>query len=246
MSKGELHAGHRQRMVEKFLKNPDSFAEHELLEVLLYFAVPRVDTNKLAHDLLHFFGSLKNIFNKEPKELMSINGVGEKIATEITVIGKIYNRIINKKEEQIKFGFSYEHNKQQIHEYFLGCLEEKLIIMMLSGKLMKIGELVYSGNSSQVVGDLNEIAKALALYKPKFIIVAHNHPSGDTNPSHADDVATAQLCMICASQGVQFLDHVIVSGYDGFSYFLSNKLATIKEISNIDKLVLKGLDENYE
>ena len=241
-----MHAGHRQRMIEKLLYNPDSFADHELLEVLLFFAVPRVNTNHIAHDLIRMFGSIKGVFHASPKELMSVNGVGKKVATELIAVGKIFDRVTNRKEKEIKFGFSYEHNKQQINDYFLGCVDEKLVIMFLSEKLFKTDELVYAGDSNHVVGDIKEIAKMLAIHKPKFIIVAHNHPSGDVNPSHADDVATAQLCLICEAHGIQFLDHVIVSGYNSYSYFLAKKLETIKEISNIDKLLLKGLDNDYE
>ena len=246
MEKEDLHAGHRQRMIEKLLSNPDSFAEHELLEVLLFFAVPRVNTNGIAHDLIRTFGSIKGVFKATPEELMSVDGVGKKVAAELLAVGRIFYKVAARKEKEIKFGFSYEHNKQQIHDYFLGCVDEKLVIMLLSEKLYKTGELVYSGDSNHVVGDLKEIAKYLALQKPKFIIVAHNHPSGDVNPSHADDLATAQLCLICASHGIRFLDHVIVSGYEGYSYHLSGKLKTIKDISNLDKLLLKGLDDEYE
>lgn len=72
------HLGHRARMTEKVLNNPTVLADHELLEVLLYGTLPRIDTNPLAHKLLEVFGSLENLFSADMKELMVVKGVGEK------------------------------------------------------------------------------------------------------------------------------------------------------------------------
>lgn len=79
--KEALHSGHRQRMRQRFLSTGfDTFAEHEILEVLLYYAIPRIDTNEIAHRLLQHFGSLSAVFDADPQELIKVKGVSENTA----------------------------------------------------------------------------------------------------------------------------------------------------------------------
>ena len=82
-----LHSGHRQRMRQRFLLSDfDGFAEHEILEVLLYYAIPRIDTNEIAHRLLHHFGSLSAVFDADPQELVKVKGVSEHTAVLLKMI----------------------------------------------------------------------------------------------------------------------------------------------------------------
>ena len=84
-----IHAGHRERIINKFLGYPDSFSDHELLEIFLFPVLPRKDTNALAHSLLNAFGSISKIFSADAASLTSVRGVGEKIAAYIVLTGKI-------------------------------------------------------------------------------------------------------------------------------------------------------------
>ena len=95
----EIHAGHRDRMYDKLLNSPDSLSEHEYLEVLLFSFIPRKNTNPIAHKLLRTFGSLSGVFNASAKELMTVDGIGKSVATKIVAVGKIFQRVKDKKEK---------------------------------------------------------------------------------------------------------------------------------------------------
>ena len=87
------HAGHRQRKKEQFRRHGlDAFAPHEALELLLYYAIPRVDTNGMAHALLRRFGSLDGVFRAPVEELMQVEGIGENAALLIRLVPQLYQR----------------------------------------------------------------------------------------------------------------------------------------------------------
>ena len=89
MDDKNIHSGHRKRMTERFLKYPDSLSEHEVLEIMLYSALPRKDTNPLAHKLLAVFGSLENVLGADAAVLKSVDGVGDKVCLSL----KLYARV---------------------------------------------------------------------------------------------------------------------------------------------------------
>ena len=88
-----LHDGHRARKKEQFRRQGlDGFADHEVLELLLYYAIPRKDTNELAHRLLQKFGSLQNVFSAPLEELAKVDGVGESAALFLTLLPQVQKR----------------------------------------------------------------------------------------------------------------------------------------------------------
>ena len=84
-----LHSGHRERLVNKFIEYPDSFSEHELLELFLFTVLPRKDTNETAHRLLQAFGNITKVFSASAEQLMAVKGVGKTIAAQIVLHSKI-------------------------------------------------------------------------------------------------------------------------------------------------------------
>ena len=118
MKNGEnLHAGHRNRMLHKVLKNPELFSDYELVEVLLFYAIPRKNTNEIAHRLLHTFGTLERIFNATAQELISVDGIGEKTAAQFVLLGQVLKRINNEKKGKESLG-TFETVKNYIIDYF--------------------------------------------------------------------------------------------------------------------------------
>lgn len=238
MNDGALHTGHRERMINRFLANPDVLPEHELLEILLFGAMPRKDTNPLAHRILRAFGDLKAVFNASVSDLMSIEGVGKRIATEISVIGKIFRIIENKKQTESEYWTSFYTVKKEIVKLFNTFVDEQFIIVLLTAKMKKIVHLSFEDkNKSSVTADIPEIVQMFAVHKPKCAIVAHNHPSGNSSPSEADDFTTKKLFMLCQLHGVDLLDHVIVTNNDVFSYERSGLLDEIKEQCDFKKIL---------
>ena len=130
MDEKNIHSGHRQRMTERFLKYPDSLSEHELLEIMLYPALPRKDTNPLAHKLLSLFGSLENVLRAEDEVLKSVDGVGEKVCAMLKLYARTADIIGEKKSEQ-KEKFVYLKMKEKLINELGALKEEKFFLYLL-------------------------------------------------------------------------------------------------------------------
>ncbi len=241
-TKENLHEGHRERAVEKFLKSPDIFAEHELLELLLFSFLPRRDTNPIAHRLLRTFGTIDKIFSADEKELESVSGIGKKTAAQLMLLGKIFEAVSARKktDEPPKYWTSFGLYKQEVIDLFKGVLEEEFILVLLDKKLRKITSLTFEDRRrDSVQAEIPEIANAIALYKPYYTIVCHNHPSGLAQPSPEDDFATVKIHLLCEMHGVSLADHVIVAGEDTYSYRLNNRLSHIQDVADLNSLLTK-------
>ena len=241
-----LHSGHRNRMIEKLYKNPDSLTEHELLEILLYDCIPRVNTNGISHSLIHTFGSLENIFAASPEDLTVVEGIGKKTAAKIVLLGKIYSAIYKKRksDEPLRFT-SFGLYKNKLIEYYSERKDEVLLMILLDGRFRKIAILEFEDKErSEVTADIPEISRALAINRPVYAILCHNHPSGVLIPSEADDRTTANVYFLCYVHGVKLLDHVIVVKNDALSYNSSHRMDYIKEKFKITELA-KNLSDGF-
>jgi DNA repair protein RadC len=231
-----LHAGHRERMLEKFLNQPEAFSEHELLEMLLFPLIPRKNTNDVAHRLLMCFGNLERIFSVTAKELMIVEGIGKKVATQIHVIGRIYLNIYQKykHQEDVKWT-AFGKDKHRYIEFFDGMRQEALVMIFIDKRGREITRSVFCDNSkNQVALSIPEISRSILANKPYAVIIAHNHPSGVAEPSLEDDKATAKIFTTCEIAGTKLIDHVIVAQSQVYSYkHNEERIEAIKEKFNI-------------
>lgn len=234
-----FHEGHRERLISRFLQSPDSASDHELLEILLFSALPRKDTNIIAHRLVHTFGGIHKVFEATPQELMSVDGVGKRVAGQIILVGQIMKAVLKRKDNKpLKAMNSFYENRQMILDDFAGVKEEQLVVYLLDSKYRKLTNIIFENNSvMNVVVNASELAKAIALHKPKFAIIAHNHPSGNSMPSAADDVTTKKIYLLCSLHGVDLVDHIIVAKENVFSYHIDGKMELIKESANLNKIL---------
>ena len=233
-----VHLGHRVRMIKKILNAPDGLLEHELLEVLLYSFLPRVDTNQIAHKLIQMFGSIEGVFSASVNQLRSVKGVGEKTAANIYLIGVIARKINFNNVKKAKN--SLEANKKDLIEYFKNEPYEKSIIILFNDKFVNLTTLVYQdGNKSTASCDVSEVVNAFALHKPKYAMLAHNHISGVLEPSEQDDFTTKKISLVCELNGVDFIDHVIVVKDKVYSYRSEGRLDYIKESANLKNVINK-------
>ena len=222
-----LHSGHRQRMMERFEADAEHFQDHELLELLLYNAIPRSNTNPIAHALIESFGSLAEVFHASIKELMLVRGVGKRTAEYIKCIGMVYERV-NPLHKSRALYFSPREFSTYLEEEYGGKTKEELEIFCLD----KLGRISFrkkfsSGDSLEVKAEPAEISELLLVQKPHTVVAAHNHPFASRNPSVQDDLFTKQLCLMCRLHNVRLGDHVIV-GRDGiYSYRETGKLDKI-------------------
>lgn len=249
MQERDIHKGHRERMIEKALRGVDNLDDHELLEILLYPVVPRKDVNPLAHGLLNRFGSLSAIFNASAENLASIKGVGDKTAAQLLIYGRILLRIReNEKKEStaLKKWDKQKDNEKELLSLFDGITEERFIILLLDKKFRLLNKMVFDGNyTDRINADSNELIDSIALLKPSYMIVSHNHPSGNLSPSRQDDLTTAKLNFICVAHNVDLLEHIIVGGGKTYSYRNDDKhrLEVIKNNCDLGK-IYNNLREN--
>ena len=238
-----IHTGHRARMIDRFINSPDSLNEHEILEIFLFGIVPRKDTNALAHTLINTFGSLEGVFSTSVKGLMNVKGVGKQIATHILIAGKTFEQIekskANKKDE---YWSCFEVNKQYLARYFNDDFDEKFMVFLLNEKYKLLSKLEFRNKSKfSVVVEVPELVQAFAAFKPKYLVVCHNHPSGDTKPSETDDFTTKKLNILCQIHGVTLSDHIIVGKNEYYSYHVEGRLDYVKQVSGVER-VLKAVN----
>lgn len=227
-----MHEKHRERMRDKVAENIDSLHEHEILEVLLFYALPRVNTNPIAHELITAFGSINNVLSKDVKELTQIKGVGYSTAVYLNTLGCVFNKYYDKdkklgKDETV---YTYQNIGELAYKSFIGIDEEIFIAFFLDSKQRLIGKKIINDHKKNLVEiDLGEFSKQVVSTNPKFVVIAHNHLSGICSPTFEDDIATEKLCLVLGLYGVNLVDHIIVSGNETFSYYYTNRLDDIKK-----------------
>lgn len=219
-----MHEGHRERMWDRLYFHGDSMSDHELLETLLFFVIPRVNTNPIAHELLDRFGSLEALFSAGPAAIEQVAGVGRKSAEFIYLVGLMIGRIRNSKSKRRKLT-NFAEIADFARSRFQGKSTELFEVYCLSagGELLCVKSLA-SGSSSKVTIDSKSLSSLLVTVRPASILVAHNHPSGRCTPSADDDEAAEKINQVCRINGVALSDCIICSEEgEPFSYFHSHR-----------------------
>lgn len=223
-----MHEGHRKRMYEK-LKSDAPLYDHELLEILLFNAIPRKNTNPVAHSLIATFGTLAGVLEADTDELTSVEGVGESVALYIKCVGECINRT-NKNNT----GFAVLKTYKDIADFVTMRLRAKTAEVLEFYFLDKFGRVLSihpftCGDAHRVDVALQRISSIFATSRPHSVIIAHNHPRGKAVPSINDKQFTREMQVICSLNEVDLKDHCIV-GSDGgiYSYFRSGEIDEIK------------------
>lgn len=221
-----LHAGHRKRMLERLKKQ--TLLEHELLEVLLFNVLPRVNTNDIAHRLLARFGSIEGIFSASIEELMQVRGIGESAAAYLLIIGGFCDRYSEKKIVEYRGKCSPEDFYPCIRAAYEGVEEEVVDVYLLesSGHVYK-RERIQCGDEGHVVFDPVELTRVFIKEKAAGIVLVHNHPRGSATPSAKDVEMTKKCQLICSTYNVLLCDHIIYSPKGIYSFYHSKQLQEI-------------------
>lgn len=213
-----IHDGHRQRFKVEFLARPDSFPDHKLLELLLFYANPRGDTNPTAHALMERFGSLSGILDARPEELAKVPGVGEHAITLLKAAKELSGRYLNSRTSLEEVVDSTMAARQLFQPYFFGARTERVCLLCLDGKGKSLGIRVVgegSVNAAEITTrGVVEIALSLNAAR---VVLAHNHVSGLALPSVEDKLTTQHLAKVLSYVGVELLDHLIFSDDDAVS-----------------------------
>jgi len=223
-----MHEHHRDRLREKLLIEPETVNDYEILEVILFNAIPRKNTNDIAHRLIDRFGSVIDVFKASPHELMEVEGVGKNTAVYLSTLGLVLGR---KTEDEI-FPKVFEFNRirQPLIEAFSGYNDEVFMAFFLDKKQNILSKRIIHGESKYKVDlDLKQFSRQIVLIKPTYVAIAHNHLSEHCQPSASDDDATEKICLLCALNGVTLIDHIIIAGTKAYSYYYDQRLDVIRK-----------------
>ena len=218
-----IHDGHRMRLISKIQSG--ALQEHEYLEVLLFNAIPRMNTNDLAHRLLARFGTVKNLFSASMEDLQQVQGIGPSVAAYLKCIGHFYENYVRKKVVEYVDEYKQESFFAYLRERFSGEEQEIFeVYFMDKDKIIFGKQAITAEMGHQVKFSTEWFAKKLVECFPAGVVIVHNHPFGEANPSKKDDQTTEYCQVVCEAHNVLFCDHIIF-GKDGFfSYYASGKM----------------------
>lgn len=222
--------GHRGRMRASFIKNEmENLPDHNLLELFISGVIKRKDVKQISYDLLNEFGSLENVFNASVDELMKVNGVGEVLAVELSLVSALNKRIERNKNDRVKNISTVE----QAVEYCKNSLScetvEKVLMITLDDKGKLLGSHIISkGTVNESYISKRDAVKLALKDNATNVIISHNHPNSNSSPSAADIDMTISFKKLFRDVGIHLLDHVIV-GENDVSLVLKSEIFTEKE-----------------
>ena len=214
-----MHDGHRQRMRERFKQGGlDGFAEHEVLELLLFYARARGNVNPLAHELLSRFGSLHGVLEASVEQLCAVEGVGEETATLLSLMVPLFRR----------YSLSVCETRQRILNrtdavnycvsLLSGLTRERFYLISLNADSQVLGaRAIADGTLTEVSAYPRLVAQAALEHNAYGVILCHNHPGGSLTPSLDDVRTTLQLKRLLEGMDILLLDHIIVADGAGYS-----------------------------
>ena len=211
-----MHDGHRQRLKDRFLlEGLDNFDALQALELLLFYAIPRVDTNPMAHRLLKRFGSLSQVLEAPVEELEKVEGIGRNAAVLLQLsmaVGRYYmvnraqqNTVLSTTEKCAEFLIPYFHGRRNEVVYLL-CLDAKCKLLCCR----EVGE----GSVNSAAVSPRKVAEIALGANASSVVLAHNHPSGIAVPSAEDVQTTYRVANALNTVEIILADHVVVSDGD--------------------------------
>lgn len=215
-----MHTGHRDRVKNRFLREGlDSFEQHQVLELLLFYSIPRRDTNKLAHTLIKKYGTLSAVFEADPMDLMTVPGIGKNSAVLLSLIPSLARVYFKDKWGNKPKLNSTTRAGEYLVSLFSGRLYEVFYVICLDAQnRVNHSCLVHEGTIDQAPVYPRLIVEAALRHQARSVILAHNHPGGTLEPSAADLSVTGEIAAALETISVKVLDHIIVAGDSYISF----------------------------
>ena len=212
LSDEDLKEGHRKRLRERYFNSGlEAFHDHEVLELLLTYAIPRKDVKPLAKQLLLRFGTLRNVMDAETFELLNVPDMGESSAGLFRLIKDVASRYL---EEEIRL-LDVLDNMDKVSDFLRmkigGGKKELFVPLYLDSHNHPIALSVMEGTISNNNISLRVIVEQGLECKARKLIIAHNHPSGMLEPSAADILFTRKLKMVLSEIDIELCDHLIIA-----------------------------------
>lgn len=224
-----VHKNHRQRVKERFLEaGLVGMHDHEILELLLFYAIPRRDVNPLAHALMDHFGSLSGVFDASVSELEKVNGMGSNASLLISFCKQVFQKYDVDRKEQTMQGIcldSSERIGEYLQPHFTGLREEMVMLVCVDncGHVLYCGELG-RGSVSGVNLRTRQVVELAMRCHAHAVILAHNHPRGNALPSQQDITLTQMLRQGLRMVEIKLIEHIIFAEDDYISMHDSGML----------------------
>ena len=213
-----VHAGHRGRLKKRFLEEGlDHFQPHEVLELLLFYCLPRRDTNELGHELIRQFGSLAGVLQAPAGELAKIPGIGKEAATFLTLVAQL-ERYYRTHRNDDKILSTLNECGEYLENCFRNRRNETVMLLCLDAKCKVICcKEVGEGSVNSAAVPIRRIVEMALGVNATSVVLAHNHPSGLAIPSGEDIQTTKRLSLALEAVEIVLADHVIVADDDFIS-----------------------------
>lgn len=208
------HDGHRERVKQQFLEHGlDSMAAHQIVELLLFFGIPRVDTNPLAHRLVNTFGGLAEVLDADYESLMQVEGMTRNAASLIVLSKQLFREYQKSRHAGIMTLTNTVASSQYILPYFTGRKNEVVVLLCMDNRCRPLNcSVMFEGSVNATEINIRLILQHALRFNASAVILAHNHPNGIALPSPDDIESTRRIASACAIAEVQLLDHFIIGG----------------------------------
>jgi DNA repair protein RadC len=209
----------------------DNFEEVNALELLLFYCIPRKDTNELAHALLSHFGSFHQVLDATPEELMAVPGIGESTATFLPLISAACRYYRVNQANDVSALDTIEKCGDFLVNYFHSRKNETVILLCLDAKCKKIVcREIGEGSVNSASISIRRVVEIALGVKATFVVLAHNHPSGVAVPSAEDVQTTKMIARSLNAVGISLTDHIVVAD-DDYVSMVQSGLYHIEDIT---------------
>lgn len=211
------HAGHRKRVRDEFLEKgfSDATPAHKVIEMLLFYCIPRQDTNEIAHVLLDRFKTVSAILEASPEELMKVKGIGQNAAALIKLLLPIFRLYQNDKADNSKVPFTMDGICDFLIKKHFGFSNEVFAVTTFNSKGAMIAfDILNHGDVSSVGISTRSVIETVIKRKAVCAVISHNHPNGNALPSPEDIAMTHRINSALKHINVKLLDHVIIADND--------------------------------
>lgn len=211
-----IHNGHRQRLKDRFRREGlDNFDELYVLELLLFYCIPRADTNPLAHRLLDHFGSLTAVLDASTEELEKIDGLGKNASTFLSLITQVGRYYQVKRAEPGEVLCTVEQCGNYMVPYFYGRERETVFMLCLDAKCKVLCcKMIGEGSVNSANIPIRRVVEIALGANATTVVLAHNHPSGLAIPSADDIQTTHRVAAALSAVEITLADHIVVSKDD--------------------------------
>lgn len=215
-----LHKGHRKRVKDRYLREGlDSFEDHQLLEIMLFYCYPMKDTNEIAHKMIKEFGTLTHLFEADALEIMNRCNVTENVGVFVSMIPSIARKYhMDKWKYRPQINSSKNAGKLAISMFTGRIIECFSLICLDAQNRLIFADILTEGTVNESAAYPREVVKSALKFQSVRVILTHNHPSGSLEPSNEDIAITIKIIKALDSVDIDVIDHIIVGGTQYYSF----------------------------